>query len=157
MFDWFLTFWQLQGQNLATFSHSAVTPIAYLPLITRLKNNRSTALVYTMWFGARVVRTSDARLAVEAGRSTQWRCRLPHKWARGRFSLDDISCPFMVLRYCLYVKLWPNRWTERTVLLPDAFSRLKMANKCLQCSPDSLAGFSGSTSEGEEEEEKRGD
>jgi len=57
---------KLQGQNLATFSHSAVTPIAYLPhtptkhaLITRYlcvkkltpsitrlkKTNRSTALL----------------------------------------------------------------------------------------------------------------
>ena len=25
---------KLQGQNLATFSHSAVMPIAYLPLLT---------------------------------------------------------------------------------------------------------------------------
>jgi len=60
-----------------------------------------------------------------------------------------------------YVKLWPNRWRERTVLLlPDAFSRVKMANKCLcgwgsapdpargvySTPTDPLAGLRGPTS-----------
>ena len=74
-------------------------------------------------------------------------------------TLDGMSC--LTLRYCLYVKLWPNRWTERTVLFaPNAFSRLKM-NKCVcgwgsapdpaggaySAPPDLLAGLRGPTSE----------
>jgi len=30
-------------------------------------------------------------------------------------TLDGIFYPVMVLWYCLHVKLWPNRWTKRTV------------------------------------------
>ena len=51
------------------------------------------------------------------------------------FDFIDLSCyskDRQILRYCLYIKLWPNIWTERTVLLPpDAFSGSKLPTKCV--------------------------
>jgi len=77
------------------------------------------------------------------------------------FDFIDLSCyskDRQILRYCLYIKLWPNIWTERTGLLPpDAFYRLKMANKmrlrlglcpgprwgAYNAPPDALVGLRG--------------
>jgi len=77
------------------------------------------------------------------------------------FDFIDLSCyskDRQILRYCLYITLLPNIWTERTVLLPpDAFFRLKMANKmrlrlglcpgprwgAYNAPPDALVGLRG--------------
>jgi len=83
------------------------------------------------------------------------------KW---NFDLISLICPVIAKThryygiYCLYIKLWPNIWTERTVLLPpDAFFRLKIANKmrlrlglcpgprwgAYNAPPDALVGLRG--------------